>query len=264
MKNNLLIQNKSLGYKILHYLSPSFVLIAFMLLWHMTAVGGETMLPTPVATLRRLATIWTSIIAREPMIVHVWVSIRRILTALGVALLFGVPFGVTLGWNKTFRAIFMPVFEIIRPIPPISWVPLLTLWLGTGEIPRVAIIFIGVLMPIVVNSYAGVSMVPPLNIDVARSFGANRREMLFDIVLPSSLGAIFSGIRTAVGTGWMVLLAAEMLAARSGIGFLIMQGSNANDLELAIVGMFMIGILGASFAYGFDFLERWLCPWKRS
>ena len=118
-------------------------------------------------------------------------------------------------------------------------------------------------MPIVVNSYAGVGMIPPLNFDVGRSLGASSRDMLFDIVLPSSLSAIFAGIRTALGTGWMVLLAAEMLAAKSGIGFLIMQGSNANDLELAIVGMFMIGIFGALFAYGFDYVERWLCPWKR-
>jgi len=264
MANNPLLQNRSTGYKILYYIAPSFVLIVFVLLWHMVATGEKILLPTPFATLKRLVTIWSSIIAKEPMIVHVGVSIRRILTALGIAVLFGIPFGVTLGWNSTFRAIFKPVFEIIRPIPPISWVPLLTLWIGTGELPRVMIIFIGVLMPIVVNSYSGVYMIPPLNIDVGRSFGANSRDMVFDIVLPSSLDAIFAGVRTAVGTGWMVLLASEMLAAKSGIGFLIMQGSNANDLELAIVGMFMIGVLGASFAYGFDFLQRWLCPWKRS
>lgn len=88
-------------------------------------------------------------------------------------------------------------------------------------------------------------------------------DMLFDVVLPSSLNAIFAGIRTALGGGWMVLLASEMLGAREGIGFLIMQGSSANDLTLAIVGMVMIGAFGALFAYGFDFLERWLCPWKR-
>ena len=264
MKNNPLLQNKSPGYKIIYYLAPSFVLIVFVLLWHMAATGGRILLPTPFATLKRLITIWNSNIAKEPMIVHVWVSIRRILSALGAAVLLGIPFGVAIGWNKTFRAVFKPIFEILRPIPPISWVPLLTLWIGTGELPRVMIIFIGVLMPIVVNSYSGVYMVPPLNIDVGRSFGATSRDMLFDIVLPSSLDAIFAGIRTAVGGGWMVLLASEMLAAKSGIGFLIMQGSNANDLELAIVGMIMIGILGAMFAYGFDFLQRWLCPWKRS
>ena len=191
--------------------------------------------------------LWTADIARLPMIAHVGISMQRILGALGFAVVTGVPFGVALGWNKKFRAIFKPIFEIIRPVPPIAWVPLVTLWVGTGEIPRMIIIFLGVFMAIVVNSYAGVTMIPPLNFDVGKILGATKRQMLFDIVLPSSLNAIFAGIRTSLGTGWMVLLAAEMLAAKSGIGFLILQGSNANDLELAIVGMFMIGIFGALF-----------------
>ena len=106
-------------------------------------------------------------------------------------------------------------------------------------------------------------MVPEINFQVGMVFGARSMDMLFDVVLPSSLNAIFAGIRTALGGGWMVLLASEMLGAREGIGFLIMQGSSANDLTLAIVGMVMIGAFGALFAYGFDFLERWLCPWKR-
>jgi ABC-type nitrate/sulfonate/bicarbonate transport system permease component len=188
---------------------------------------------------------------------------KRILTALGISIVIGVPFGVAMGWNRLFRAIFKPLFEIIRPVPPIAWVPLFTLWFGTGEGSRVMIIIMGVFMPITINSYAGVTMIPEIDFDVGRIFGAKSSNMLFDIVLPASLDAIFAGIRTALGGGWMVLLASEMLAAKSGIGFLIMQGSNANDLELAIVGMFMIGILGALFAYGFDYLERWLCPWKR-
>jgi ABC-type nitrate/sulfonate/bicarbonate transport system permease component len=263
MKPNPQLQGKSPLYLLGYYLSPTLGLMLFVGLWHLAATSGKTLLPTPFAALTRFVTVWSSIISKVPMIVHVGVSIRRIVVALAVAVLFGVPFGVALGWYKTFRALFKPVFEIIRPIPPIAWVPLITLWFGTGENSRMMIIFIGVLMPIVVNSYSGVDMIPPLNIDVGKVFGATSIDMMFDIVLPSSLNAIFAGIRTAVGTGWMVLLAAEMLAARSGIGFLIMQGSNANDLELAIVGMFMIGVLGALFSYGFDFLERWLCPWKR-
>ena len=188
---------------------------------------------------------------------------RRVLTALIFSVFVGVPFGIAMGWSRTFRAVFKPLFEVIRPVPPIAWVPLFTLWFGTDEFSRVAIITMGVIMPIVINSYSGVIMVPEINFQVGRVFGAKSRDMLFDVVLPSSLSAIFAGIRTALGGGWMVLLASEMLGAREGIGFLIMQGSSANDLTLAIVGMVMIGVLGALFAYGFDYLERWLCPWKR-
>jgi taurine transport system permease protein len=260
---NPVLAGKSAGYRIFYYLSPTFLLIAFVLLWHVVATNGKTLLPTPYRTIQRLITIWSSTIAHQPMIYHVWISMKRILTALGISIVIGVPFGVAMGWNRLFRAIFKPLFEIIRPVPPIAWVPLFTLWFGTGEGSRVMIIIMGVFMPITINSYAGVTMIPEIDFDVGRIFGAKSSNMLFDIVLPASLDAIFAGIRTALGGGWMVLLASEMLAAKSGIGFLIMQGSNANDLELAIVGMFMIGILGALFAYGFDYLERWLCPWKR-
>lgn len=263
MKENYLLKTRNWLKRIAYYLSPSLLIIVFVLFWHMFAVSGRTLLPTPFATLERLVVVWSSTIAKVPMIVHVGISIRRIVLAIILAVLLGVPFGVGLGWNSTFRAIFKPIFEIIRPIPPISLVPLITLWFGTGETSRIIIIFFGVLMPIVVNSYSGVAMIPPINIEVGRSFGATNRDIMFDIVLPSSISVIFAGIRTALGTGWMVLLAAEMLAAKSGIGFLIMQGSNANDLTLAIVGMFMIGLLGAAFAYFFDFLELRLCPWKR-
>lgn len=118
------------------------------------------------------------------------------------------------GLEQTFRAIFKPLFEVIRPVPPIAWVPLFTLWFGTSEFSRVAIITMGVFMPIVINSYSGVVMVPEINFQVGRVFGARSMDMLFDVVLPSSLNAIFAGIRTALGGGWMVLLASEMLGAR--------------------------------------------------
>lgn len=260
---NPLLENKSILYRIVYYTGPYLLIAAFLLLWHNVASTGKTMLPTPVQALNRLITIWSGDVAKHPMIYHVWISMRRVLCALIFSVVVGVPFGIAMGWNKTFRAIFKPLFEVIRPVPPIAWVPLFTLWFGTKEFSRVAIITMGVFMPIVINSYSGVIMVPEINFQVGKVFGAKSTDMLFDVVLPSSLNAIFAGIRTALGGGWMVLLASEMLGAREGIGFLIMQGSSANDLTLAIVGMVMIGAFGALFAYGFDYLERWLCPWKR-
>lgn len=264
-KNNTnpLMEDRSVFYRIAYYIGPLLLLAAFILLWQHVATTGKTLLPTPGATLKRLITVWSGNVAKHPMIYHVWISMRRVLTALVFSVVVGVPFGIAMGWNKLFRAIFKPLFEVIRPVPPIAWVPLFTLWFGTKEFSRVAIITMGVFMPIVINSYSGVIMVPEINFQVGKVFGAKSTDMLFDVVLPSSLNAIFAGIRTALGGGWMVLLASEMLGAREGLGFLIMQGSSANDLTLAIVGMVMIGAFGALFAYGFDYLERWLCPWKR-
>ncbi len=262
-KNNPLLENHGRAYRFFYYTGPYLLIIAFLLLWNYVASSESSMLPTPWESLQRMITIWSGKVAKHTMLYHVGISMRRVLTALVFSVVVGVPFGIAMGWNKTFRAIFKPLFEVIRPVPPIAWVPLFTLWFGTNEFSRIAIITMGVFMPIVINSYSGVIMVPQINFQVGTVFGANSLNMLFDVVLPSSLSAIFAGIRTALGGGWMVLLASEMLGAREGIGFLIMQGSSANDLTLSIVGMVMIGAFGALFAYGFDFLERWLCPWKR-
>lgn len=260
---NPLLEGHSTLYKIAYYTGPYLLILAFFLLWNAAASSDKSLLPSPVEAFRRLVTIWSGNVAKHPMIYHVWVSMRRVLTALLFSVVVGIPFGIAMGWNRTFRAIFKPLFEVIRPVPPIAWVPLFTLWFGTKEFSRVAIITMGVFMPIVINSYSGVIMVPEINFQVGKVFGAKSTDMLFDVVLPSSLDAIFAGVRTALGGGWMVLLASEMLGAKEGLGFLIMQGSNANDLTLAIVGMVMIGAFGALFAYGFDYLERWMCPWKR-
>jgi len=263
LKTNPLLENRGPVYKFFYYVGPILLIIAFLLGWNSVSAAGNVMLPSPAEALERMITIWSGNVAKHPMTYHVGISMRRVLTALIFSVVVGVPFGIAMGWNKTFRAIFKPLFEVIRPVPPIAWVPLFTLWFGTSEFSRVAIITMGVFMPIVINSYSGVIMVPEINFQVGKVFGAKSTDMLFDVVLPSSLNAIFAGIRTALGGGWMVLLASEMLGAREGIGFLIMQGNSANDLTLSIVGMVMIGFFGMLFAYAFDYLERWLCPWKR-
>ena len=200
LKTNPLLEDHGPVYKFFYYAGPVMLIAAFLLLWNSVSAAGKVMLPSPLEALERMITIWSGNVAKHPMIYHVGISMRRVLTALVFSVVVGVPLGI---------------------------------------------------------------MVPEINFQVGKVFGAKSTDMLFDVVLPSSLNAIFAGIRTALGGGWMVLLASEMLGAREGIGFLIMQGSSANDLTLSIVGMVMIGFFGALFAYGFDFLERWLCPWKR-
>jgi len=249
--------------RVWHYFQYTIGLIVFIIAWQLISVRIG-FIPTPYETLIRLGTVWSVPVAKVSMIMHVLISVRRVALALLIAIVLGIPLGILMGWNRVFRAVVWPVFETIRPIPPISLIPLFTLWMGTGEISRVAIIFFGVLMPITVNSTVGVEMIPILNVDVGRIFGAKKKDLLIDIILPSSIPAIFAGIRVALSSGWCVLLAAEMLGARSGLGYLIMQGSFNNDIGLSIVGMLMIGILGALFAIIFDFLERWLCPWLKN
>ncbi len=262
MRTKDLLKNKGLGYKTCYFTFPVLSLVLFVLGW-MSVSGGATGVPSPAEVFERLIETFQGPVAKTPMIGHIGISLGRVFSALLIAVATGVPFGIMLGWNSTFRGLFKPIFEILRPIPAIAWVPLVTVWFGVGEIPKILVVYLGVVMPIIVNSYAGVMMVPQINLDVGKTFGASKRALLYDVVLPSSVDAIFAGVRTALSVGWMVLLAAEMISAQSGLGFLITRGSNAGDLALTIVAMLFIGIAGALFSYGFNYLERWMCPWKR-
>ena len=255
-------RNASL-YKILYNLLPLISVISFLTIWQMIASVQNSSMPSPVIVLERLISCFQAPVAKVSMIAHIWISFWRVVGALLIAIIVGIPFGIMLGWSPTFNGILGPVFEIIRPIPPIAWVPLVTVWFGVGEFPRMLLCFIAVFTPIVINSYAGVTMIPQLNVDVALSFGASKRQLFFDIVIPSSLPAIFAGIRTALSSGWTVLVAAEMISANSGLGFLITRGSGNGDLALAMVAMVFIGLLGALLSLGFDYLEGVICIWKK-
>lgn len=246
--------------KILNIILPSLSILLLVFLWF-AAANNVPGFPAPMDVVERFAKLQERPISGVGILGHVWASLQRVLKALGFSVLVGIPFGLMLGWNKTFRGLFKPLFEMFRPIPPIAWIPLISLWLGVGETSKVLIIFIGTVMPIVVNTYSGVSLVPHQLLDASRSFGASHTQLLVDIVLPASLQSIFAGIKTALSAGWMVVLAAEMISAKQGLGFLITRGSDTNDLALTVIAMVFIGVIGALISYGFDYVERRLCPW---
>jgi ABC-type nitrate/sulfonate/bicarbonate transport system permease component len=240
---------------------PLISLCIFFSVWFAVSTRTSHTIPSPVDVFDRFVALLQRPIGRISIFSHAGVSLMRVLTALVYSIVLGIPFGLMLGWNGTFSDIFKPVFEILRPVPPIAWIPLVTMWFGIGETPKIIIIFLGTFTPIVVNTYTGVSMVPKLNTDAGFIFGADSRRMLFDIILPSAFPAIFAGIRTAISTGWVVMLAAEMISARSGLGFLIIRGSDSNDLALTGVAMVFIGLIGALLSVVFNYMERRLCPW---
>ena len=246
--------------KTFHIILPLLSLVLLVLLWLLAAQTVPDF-PSPADVVERFGLLNERPISDTGILGHVWASLQRVLKALGLSILIGIPFGLLIGWNKTFRGLFKPLFEVFRPIPPIAWIPLISLWLGVGETSKVLIIFIGTVMPIVVNTYSGVAMVPSQFLDASRSFGATHKQVLVDIVMPAALQSIFAGIKTALSAGWMVVLAAEMISAKQGLGFLITRGSDTNDLALCVISMIFIGIIGAIISYGFDFVERRLCPW---
>ena len=162
--------------------------------------------------------------------------------------------------EQGFKALFGSIFELFRPIPPIAWIPIIIMWFGIGEFPKILIVFIGSFIPVVINTEDGIRLVEKEYIDVGRVFGANRTQLLMEFVVPTALPAIFAGIRTSVSSAWTVVLAAEMLGADHGVGALVTRGWNAGDMALVFVSIICIGIIGAILAYVLNKLEKVVEP----
>jgi taurine transport system permease protein len=244
-------------YKVLPIISVSLLI----LLW--TTVAGTSEFPSPKDTLDRLILLFQEPIKGKNIFGHVWASLIRVFAALIFNWTFGIAFGILIGWNKKCKALLTPLFNAFRAIPPLAWIPLITIWFGTGEFPKILIVIFGSLASIVVNTQAGMSNVEQLYLDVGTIFNANARQKLFQIAIPSALDAIFAGIRTSTSAAWMVVLAAEMLGAKSGVGFLITRGMDSIDMPLVLMSMIAIGIVGALLAIVTQFAERLICPWTR-
>ena len=181
---------------------------------------------------------------------------------MAIAIVLGVLLGVGLGWNRIFNGLINPVFELLRPIPPIAWIPLIILWFGIGELPKVVIVFIGSFVAIVLNTYAGIKEIDPLIIDAGKVLGANGKQLLFDVALPATIPAILAGIRTALSSGWMCVVAAEMIAAKQGVGYLIVQGQQSGDTAMIVACMLVIGVVSMMMSTFLSKMEGVLCPWK--
>lgn len=249
---------KSTWRNILNTLLPSFLIIVLIGVWIFASSRNSVLVPSPAAVIQRFIKTFTHPINNQLIWGHIWASLQRVLLALLISCGIGIPFGILIGWNKTFNAVFGTLFEILRPIPPIAWMPLIIMLLGIGEIPKVVIVFIGTFTPIVLNTATSIRLVDSLYLDVGRMFNASERQLLFNIALPASLTSIFAGFRTATSGGLMVVMAAEMIGAKAGLGFLIQRGLDAFDIPLIMVGMIVIGLVGTVLAVITDFLERWI------
>lgn len=247
---------------ILYKIIPGCSILLLVMLWILAASQGSGF-PSPVEVWDRTILLFTKPIKKLNLISHVMISLRRISLALLFDWTFGISFGVMIGWSQKAKSFFGPMFNAFRAVPPLAWIPLITLWFGIGEFPKVLIVIFGSLASIVVNVQAGMSTVEKMYLDVGTIFNATPRQRLFKIAIPSSLDAIFAGVRTSTSAAWMVVLAAEMLGANAGVGFLISRGMDSIDMPLVLTGMIAIGIVGAMLAIITQFAERLICPWTR-
>lgn len=251
----------NIWYHILPFLSIGLLITV----WYLGSSSNPLIFPTPGVVLQKMIELSKNELSGYTLFGHMGVSLLRVIISLSLAIVIGVPLGVMIGWSRGVRATIGALFECIRPIPMLAWIPLMVMWFGIGEKSKIIMIFMAALMPIVVNAYTGIKMVSPLYIDVGKMFNATtERQILTSIVLPAALPTIFAGIRNATSMALMVVLAAEMIAARAGLGFLINRGMEVFDVSLVMSGMVAIGVTGALVAVLTNFIERKLCPWNRS
>lgn len=247
--------------EIIYNILPVISVILLLLLWLWASSNESASFPSPKNVYDRFLKFLDKPVMKLSLFGHVGASLKRVFTALVLSWILGISFGVLLGWNKKCRALLGPLFTAFRAVPPLAWIPLVTIWFGIGEFSKILIVFLGAVMPVVVNTQAGMSNINDLYLQVGRIFHASNHQILVQIAIPSALDAIFAGIRTSASAGWTVVLAAEMLGGKSGVGFLITRGMDSGDLSLVLLSMVCIGIVGAFLSIFTQITEGLVCPW---
>ena len=215
------------------------------------------LMPAPTTIARTAA----GLVASGELFFHLVASLKREASAFVFAAT-AIPLGIAMGWWRIIYNQVNPIMEILRPIPPLAWIPLSILWFGIGDAQNEFIIFLGMFFPILINTIVGVKNVDPNLVRAARSLGAPERKVLSRIVLKGSLPQIITGVRIGLGVGWMALVAAELVGANSGLGFLINDARSMLRTDTIVVGMLTIGLVGLLIDTAIRALGRKFLPWS--
>lgn len=244
------------------FMRGAIAIFGFLALWQAGSMGLFPFMhaiPTPITV---AATFWEFLVTAK-----YWQSCLdstlRVMYGFVAAQLVGIPLGLGMGWNRNFKDFSYPLFELMRPIPPLAWVPVSILFWPTNETSIAFITFIGAFFTIVVNVLGGVSSIPRQLVDAAVSFGASPKQVFWRIVLPATIPSIVTGMMVGIGITWNVVIAAEMIAGNTGLGRLTWEAYLAGHTPGIIVGMISIGVAGYVSSMAVKVIGDWLMPWKK-
>ena len=235
--------------------------IGFIAIWYLCTdilqLTTDITLPGPVTVLRTFISKFTN---KSPdggtLLQHMWSSLRVALSGYAMGIVVGVPLGILMAWYRPVDLLARLICDFVKAIPGLAWAPLLIILLGIGFMSKAVTIFVAALTPCVLNAYAGVKQTREVHMWVARTFGATRRQMLFKVAIPTALPHIMTGIRVALGSAWMSIVAAELIASSSGLGYMIQQCRGIYRPDVIIVGMLMIGFIGSVLTWVIGVVER--------
>jgi taurine transport system permease protein len=233
-------------------------------LWSFVSALGmipELFLPSPAAVLRKLQSVAVEGFADATLAQHTIASVGRVLVALIFAVVIAVPVGVAAGLNRRIRAVIDPFIEFYRPLPPLAYLPLVVIWCGIGELSKILLIYLAVFAPISIATVQGVCRVDESRIRAALSLGATKWQLVRFVILPSAAPDVLTGIRIGLGVGWSTLVAAELVAATRGLGFMIQTAAQFLVTDVVVMGILLIGSIALIFEWGLRTLQRRLLPW---
>lgn len=245
-------------------LSVSTLLVLLAAWWLVAAQQwiSPLFLPPPAQVLTRLiaiagpqgfmeATLWQ----------HLAASLGRILLALLAAAIVGIPVGIAMGLSPTVRGILDPLIELYRPVPPLAYLPLMVIWFGIGETSKILLIYLAIFAPVALSALSGVKSARQVRIRAAQSLGASRTQVLLWVILPGALPEILTGLRIGLGVGWSTLVAAELIAATRGLGFMVQSAGEFLATDVVLAGIAAIAVVAFGLELGLRALQRRLTPW---
>ena len=247
------------------HLSRYALLVVLIALWQFTSTVWlpskdpylAVLMPAPTSIVAATA----QLIANGDLFMHLFASLKRELSAFVISLV-AIPLGIAMGWWRPVYEQINPVIEILRPIPPLAWIPLSILWFGLSDMQNQFIILLGIFFPILVNTVTAVRTVDANLIRASRTLGASEWDVLRTVVFKAALPQIITGIRIGLGVGWMALVAAELVGATTGLGFMINDARSILRTDIIVVGMLTIGVMGLLIDLGIRWLGKHLLPWS--
>lgn len=238
---------------------------ALLSLWWLAsalALVPPLFLPSPVAVLQKFKAVAIDGFVDATLWQHAFTSVGRVFAALLLAIASAIPVGILIGLSPRVRAVFDPLIEFYRPIPPLAYLPLIVIWFGIGELSKVLLIYLAIFAPLAIATLHGVRRVDQNRLRAAQTLGASRWQLIRFVILPSAVPDVLTGIRIGLGVGWSTLVAAELIAATRGLGFMIQSAAQFLVTDVVIMGILVIALIASGFEYGLRWLQRKYVPWE--
>ena len=240
-------------------------IVALIALWALVSNAGwvkPLFLPTPQTVFKVFLEYLNGTANDKPLWEHFVASILRVAAAFWLAVITAVPVGIAMGMSRVARGIFDAPIEFYRPLPPLSYLPLIIIWFGIEELPKVLLIFLACFAPLALAARSGMKSASQEQINAAYSMGASYGQVIRHVILPAALPEILVGMRIAIGFGWTTLVAAEMVAANVGLGQMVLNAANFLRTDIVMMGIVVIGVVAYLFDLFMRQVEKWAVPWK--